>query len=217
MLENTLWQGINLSFYPIPLTGWRSLSLSAKWLCSPLFHPCFPPILHHHGHESENLTPRWRGGRTAERDGGRTEEKRWGTVGEMSWSISQRNLRRSGLSFASFPPDTPSLKKEGSHIKQEGRGEVAEWHQCAQVRRAARYVIWYNSNGRVEPETPLHKPLNKLSTNPKIVQSLLNISGTQQLRGGWWRRGGGDKKASLSSLVALRKTRHTSAVMWTTQ
>lgn len=30
----------------------------------------------------------------------------------------------------------------------------------------------------------LHKLQNKRSTNPKIVQSLLNISGTQQLRGG---------------------------------
>lgn len=54
-------------------------------------------------------------------------------------------------------------------------------------------------------ETPLHKLLNKLSTNPKIVQSLLNISGTRQLRGG-----GGDKKL-LSFLVATQKQTQTHA------
>lgn len=43
----------------------------------------------------------------------------------------------------------------------------------------------------------LHKLHNKLSTNPKIVQSLLNISGIRQLKG--------DKKL-LSFLVANTKT-----------
>lgn len=63
------------------------------------------------------------------------------------------------------------------------------WLQTWWGRRRA---VW-STTARAEP--PLHKLLHKVSTNPKIVQTLLNISGTWQLWGevSWWGRGG-DKK-----------------------
>lgn len=98
MVENTLWQGINSSFYPILLTGWRSLPLSAKWLFSLLFHPCFPPILHTRAwvRESDTSQERRVEGGESERDGRQTEEEnkqRWRQLEgrETSWSISRRN------------------------------------------------------------------------------------------------------------------------------
>lgn len=101
MLENTLWQGINSGFHPIPLIGWRSLSLSAKWLSSLLVQPCFPPILHTRAwdRESDTSEERWR--RTMEMEGETNSERRQQRWRQKEgrgtrWSISQRNPRRSG-------------------------------------------------------------------------------------------------------------------------
>lgn len=68
---------LTFSFYPIPLTGWRSLSLSAKWLCSPLFHPCFPPILHTRAwvRESDTSEEREENGRKRSREGERSRHE----------------------------------------------------------------------------------------------------------------------------------------------
>lgn len=67
------------------------------------------------------------------------------------------------------------------------------------------WLIWYTMVYHTHwAETPLHKLLNKLSTNPKIVQSLINISGTLQLGWGW---GGGVQCFSPS--WTQYKNRHT--------
>lgn len=90
--EKTLWQGINSSFYPIPLTGWRSLSLSAEWLSSLFFHPCFPPILHTRAwvRESDTLEKRGEGGETVAIERRETNWERKRERWRDSWSEEGR-------------------------------------------------------------------------------------------------------------------------------
>lgn len=117
MLRNTLWQGINSSFYPIPLIRWRSLSLTAKWLSSLLFHPCFPSHPPHWG-MSQRI---WHlGGEGGEQYRRETNWERNGaemkTAGGKSWSISQRNLRRCGLALLPWCTRKHCLKN-GNYCK----------------------------------------------------------------------------------------------------
>ena len=123
MVENTLWQGINSSFYPIPLTGWRSHSLSAKWLSSLLFHPCFPPILHTRAWVRESDTSEGEKEGEGDKDGGEKLGEKEGQMGTCSRRKEERgvdqyfretsNPRRCGLPLPPPPLTRQQAKKNG--------------------------------------------------------------------------------------------------------
>ena len=243
MLENTLWQGINSSFYPIPLTGWRSLSLSTKWLSlsslSSLLsshppHQGMSQRIWHLGGERRGEERRGEHRRGEERRGEerRGEERRgaggeqwrekedklreelgWGWRGqfETTWLISCRNVRRCILGLDSSMDITLKIKLIKAQMARESwllcsvqyPLQYGSKLQCLQHHRPGAGVLFASQqyHARWSRNYILHKPLNKPSTNPKIVQSLLNISGTRQL-------GGGNKRL-LSFSVAIQKQTHT--------
>lgn len=174
----------------------------------PAFLPSSTP-----GHESENLTPHRRGeGGESERDGRQTEEenkRRWRQLEgrETSWSISRRNKEPetiwSGPRFLEVQDAALNMANQSVH--RWCRSPHHNSQLCNVLYSFAQFVcriillaaslrlswltqwciIWHKTLPRaLSWNYGLHKLQNKLSTNPKIVRSLLNISRARQLKGG---------------------------------
>lgn len=189
MLENTLWQGINSSFYPIPLTGWRSLSLSTKWLSSLLFHPRFPPILHTRAWVRESDTSEEREENSRKRRETNSERRGWEwggvkTVGEMSWSISERNLRRCNLAL--LPWCTRCQNGSWIHQSPDGAGVLAVLYRSLIVSysRAAKNYIVPRTTAVMLAEPPgvyfVHNSIIHVELKLHYISSSTNWAQTQK-------------------------------------
>ena len=180
MLENTLWQGINSSFYPIPLTGWRSLSLSAKWLSLSSLSSLLSSHPPHQG-MSQRIwhlggERRGKGGEQWREKGDKLREELGGGGGEDSSRRVDRYLAETweDASWALLPRWTLNESKRrwrgspGSHVLYSILYSTAPNRSVYSITaRALGYYLLHNSIMRVEAETTYYI---SSSTNPAQTQ-----------------------------------------------
>lgn len=81
--EKTLCQDINLGFYPMAFSGWRSHCIcKMTFLSIACFHPCFPPVLHSRSWVRESDTSQ-----------GTEGERRWEEVAAGEWRQMENDRR----------------------------------------------------------------------------------------------------------------------------